>query len=315
MKIKPQLIARGLTALMAVSAAGCFWSHAAPPSETDQSLSPAPSPAPSPGPAPSGELTMAQRVDSAPDAQRDAAPARRYFYRLDIYQIAVPFGTISGNINFWRRIDEQCVDVATYDLLYKNGVRVGQAPMAEITTFKKYLDPSTDTHRTSINGAAAHGTELEQRKDLVEQTIMYYDAANNLWGRSYNRCSDVINLSFEPTPRKPGYCRIEICPVVRTARRRMEFTVLNNEEEIQVTHPENLYDLNLRADVAPGSFLIVGPSPDARRSTSVGRAFFTTDGPTSLTEQILLIVPHPYFVDDTGHIIYPSPTPAPGSAN
>jgi hypothetical protein len=292
-------------ASLALASAGCFWSH-----------DPAPAPTLAPGPAPAGEMTMSQRVDSpadsAADAQRDAAPPHHYFYRLDIYQIAVPFGTISANINFWRRIDEQCVDVATYDLLFKNGVRVGEAPLAEIETFKKYLDPSDNTHLTSVNGAAARGTELEQHKDLLEQTIMYYDRSNNLWGRSFNRCSNVVNLSFEPTPRKPGFCRVELCPVVRTARRRMEFTVLNNEEEIQVVHPENFYDLNLRADIAPGSFLIVGPSPEARRSTSVGHAFFTIDGPTSLTEQILLIVPHAYIVDDTGRSIYPAPT-APGN--
>src|SRR4051812_7697836 len=39
--------------------------------------------------------------------------------QMDVYQLSVPFGTVSKNEAFWKRIDEQCVDVATYDVIFK----------------------------------------------------------------------------------------------------------------------------------------------------------------------------------------------------
>lgn len=292
-----------LMALAAATACGCASNGDAPAAQ-----SPAPGGAVVPAAAGQPVMNLAQHVDADPG--RDAAPAQRFFYHVDIYQITIPFGTISGNLNFWKRIDEQCVDVATYDLLYKNGIRVGEARMEEFDHFKKFVDVPSNCHFTSVSGYDAHGMELEQRKDLIEQTIMHYDGQNQLWGRSFNRCTNVLDVSFESTPRKPGSLRIELCPVVRTVRKRMEFTVLNNERELQFVAPEMLYDLNLRADIPPTSFLIVAPSPDARRQTSVGRAFFTQDGATSLMEQILLIVPHAYVVDEKGEIIIPVTQPA-----
>ena len=54
-----------------------------------------------------------------------------------------------------------------------------------------------------------------------------------------------------------------------------------------------LYDLNLRADIPKDRFFIVMPSPAARGSLSVGRAFFMKQGHTEQLEQILLIIPRP----------------------
>jgi len=55
-------------------------------------------------------------------------------------RIAVPYGTLSGNEEFWKRIDEHSLDPGTYDLLYRSGVRVGQAPWAERTMLRARRD-------------------------------------------------------------------------------------------------------------------------------------------------------------------------------
>jgi len=54
--------------------------------------------------------------------------------------LQVPYGTVSRNEQFWKRVDEQCVDVGTYDLLFKNGVRVGQAPISEWDYFRQVME-------------------------------------------------------------------------------------------------------------------------------------------------------------------------------
>jgi hypothetical protein len=226
-----------------------------------------------------------------------AGDAAIYLY-LDIYQLTVPYGTISTNEEFWKRINEQSVDVTTYDLLFKNGIRVGQASTADWDYFKKIIDQNPATTQTStLTGAPGKVMELEIKKDVPAQTLFYFDSQNVLQGRSYDESDNLLAVSFEPAPRKLGTARITLCPMLRATRKRLQYTVLNDEREIQYVAAERLFDLNLCADVPPGNFLVVAPSIEARSATSVGRAFFTRDGQAERLEEIFLIVPHPFRVE------------------
>src|SRR5688572_27677852 len=69
----------------------------------------------------------------------DAAPARAPIVRLDVFRPILPLGAISRSEEFWKHIDEQRIDVGTYDLLRKNGWRLGIAPNAEWPYFRDIL--------------------------------------------------------------------------------------------------------------------------------------------------------------------------------
>jgi hypothetical protein len=238
-------------------------------------------------------VTMVQRVGPAPDGSpRDAAPVQTVFFQMDVYRLAVPLGTFSANEEFWKRMDEECVDPTTKDLLERNGIRVGQAPQSELSFFQKFMDDKPLMQRLSTLAPEARKIELEMRKDLPHQTIFRMDARRQNIGRDYDRSSNIINMSFEPAPRKPGCVRLTLCPMVRSHRKRFEFTPLNNENEIQYVEPELLYDLNLRVDIPKDRFFIVMPSATAD-SASVGAAFLIKQGHTDRQEEILLIIPHP----------------------
>ncbi len=237
-------------------------------------------------------------ADTGRDPPKDAPAPVRELFRIDVYQFTVPLGTLGRNENFWKRMDEQCVDVGTYDLLFKNGMRVGVAPMSEFDGIRKNITADATRRALSVTGTVARQVQLETRKDLIEETIFDFDATNQPIGRTYERCSNMLNLSFEPTPRKPGSVRVQLCPMVRTSRTHLEFSLLNEEREIQWVSPEAMYDLNLRADIPPGSFLILAPSAASDRLTSVGHAFLTEDGNTQRLEQVIVLVPLPMNADD-----------------
>jgi hypothetical protein len=240
----------------------------------------------------------ASEADPAHSPPRDAPGPVRELFRIDVYQFTAALGSLGRNEDFWKRIDEQCVDVGTYDLLFKNGVRVGVAPMSEFGTIRKHIDADATCHTMSVTGTIARQVQLETRKDLVEEIIFRFDQNNEPIGRTYDRCTNLLNLSFEPTPRKPGSVRVKLCPMVRSSRTELEFSLLNEEREIQWVSPEAMYDLNLRVDIAPDMFLIIAPSSDADRPTSVGNAFLTQDGPTERLEQVIVLVPRPLNADD-----------------
>ncbi|CAN5495692.1 hypothetical protein BH09PLA1_BH09PLA1_33940 [soil metagenome] len=236
-------------------------------------------------------MSMAQGALGAPaDAPRDAAPAQSIIFQVEVYRITVPFGTFAGNEAFWKRVDEQCVDPFTNDLLNRNGIRVGQAPLAELDFFRKFMEEKPVISKMTTTATEAPLVELEMRSDLPEQRISLF--APDLRMRDYDASSNVLNLSFQPAPRKPGCMRLTLCPMVRSHRKHFQYTVLNNETELKYISPEMFYDLNLRVDIPKDRFFVVMPSADARYETSVGRAFLTKDGPLDRYEQILLIVPH-----------------------
>ena len=240
-----------------------------------------------------GTATMSMS-HSGYDAPQDAPPQLTIVFQVDVYQLAVPFGTFSGNEEFWKRINEQCVDVATYDLLYKNGIRVGEAPLSEIQSFRKYIAEVTPAQRLSVTASDVRNVEVPMKKDLPEQVIFRFDEENKPIGHSYDRCENVMSIAFQPTPRKPGFLRLTLCPVVRSQKRVLQVNARNELQEFAFVNPERLYDLNLTADIPRDSFLIVTASTDAARNNSVGQAFLTLDGPAQRMEQVLLILPKPY---------------------
>ncbi len=229
----------------------------------------------------------------------DAAPAVPLVFHVEMFVLSVPDGTFAGNEEFWKRIDEQCVDVATSDLLQKNGIRVGVAPMGELEHFASFLDGIAPVQKLAIAGQQVKDAQIDMKLNIPEQAIFHYDKHNALIGKSFDRSDNILNVSFEPAPRKPGQLRLTLCPMVRALRKRMQFTQLNDTYEIQFVNPEMFYDLHFKADIPTDSFLIVTPSPDASRPSSVGNAFFIKNSPAERQEQVLIVVPQPYKVEQS----------------
>jgi hypothetical protein len=216
-------------------------------------------------------------------------------FNVELFVLSVPHGAISGNEQFWTHIVEQVFDVPTAELLDKNGIRVGVVGIDQIEQLARFLDEATPAQRLNIVGPEARDAEVVMNADLPEQVIFHFDGRNVAVGRSYDRCENVINLSFQPAPRKPGYLRLKLCPMVRTTRKRVVFTKLNDAYELQFISPETLYELNFRVDLPRDSFLVVAPSHSAiLRPTSVGGCFLFRNTPTERLEQVLIVIPQAY---------------------
>ena len=234
---------------------------------------------------------------SDPSRSPDGTPRgpRLSVAQLDIYQLVVPLGAISRSEEFWKHIDEQQVDVGTYDLLRKNGWRVGTAPSAEWAYFRDIIDayPASATPHgltAGVTGAPGH-MELSMKEKVDYQVLSYFDDENLLHNLSFDQCDNLLNISLQQVPRKPGEARVTLCPTVRSLRRRYEVNMRQQEREIRYVYPERLYDLNLQADIPSGHFLIIAPSPEVRWPTSLGAAFLVENGAAEQSEHVLLLVP------------------------
>ena len=247
-----------------------------------------------------GSIPPAPKVD-ADDARR-AIPV---VIALDVFHLVAPFGAISRNDDFWKRVDEDRVDVGTHDLLLKNGIRIGIGREADWPYFKGLLGryPSAKSARLRTPPGREGYLELAMRTNIPEQSILGIDDHNVDWGRSFEKCDDLLGISFIASRHNPGESIVKVCPIVRGLRRYFHVSVLNNEEtQVELDQPSQLYDMRLEALVPLNDFLIVAPSKQAELATSLGATFLTSDGKAEPLEHVLVIVPRPYRTDD--------PTPA-----
>lgn len=222
---------------------------------------------------------------------------------LDVYQLTVPYGAVSRSREFWKRVDETSVDVATYDLLQKNGFRVGVAPASEWSYFRSIIEKfPVVSKRSTVTSGGEGATEMSMRKGVEYQTLAYLTDDNALIVRTYERCENLINVAFQPAPRRPGQVRMTMCPAVRSTRRKFQVSVLNEETEYDYVQPERLYDLNLCADIPVEGFLVVAPSTLAKFSANLGTTFLVDEGATERVEHVLLMVPRQNKVQQVGRL-------------
>jgi hypothetical protein len=224
-------------------------------------------------------------------------------HHLDVYHLTLPLGAVSRSQEFWKRVDEQAIDVATYDLLQKNGFRVGLAPASEWAYFRGILEqyPAT-TDKATVTAGESGSIELVMKKGIDSEYLFYLSDDNTLRGRSYDRCENLLTVTFQAAPRKPGQVRITMCPVVRCTRGEFQISVTNAEHEYEYVRPERLYDLNLTCDVPTDGFLVVAPSTMAKWSATLGNAFLVDGGAAERFEHVLLMVPRPTRVTEVGPV-------------
>ena len=211
---------------------------------------------------------------------------------LSIYHLRVPLGTVSANDNFWKHVDEHALDVSTYDVLYKNGIRVGLAPMSDLDYFMKILDKNPiKSLPTDFAASGAKLIELPMKKGALDQVLYDFDLKNTMTVRSFEECDNIFCVEFSPAPRKAGDVRVSFCPMVRTLRKRLVATGDIDTREVEYKSPEKYFQLNLRTDIPLDSFLIIGPSPESKSSMSLGHAFLMQGGETEQQEDVLIVIP------------------------
>jgi hypothetical protein len=222
----------------------------------------------------------------------DPPPMFRPQVNLSIFRYSAPAGTVSRSESFWKRVEEQAIAVDTYDALFKNGLRVGRAPLADIDYFMKLLERSGAEQAPAVFAApGVKDLQLPMKRGVSDQIIADFDLHNVMTTRSYEDCDDIFVVDFQLAPRKNGDVRVSVSPVVRTLRKRLIPINDTDTREIEYRPVETYFHLNLKTDIPLDSFLIVAPSPEAHSRWSLGNAFLMRDGATEKLEEILLIIP------------------------
>lgn len=235
-----------------------------------------------------------------PKSERDAPRNMLIVFRLECYQLKLPRGAVSQNEEFWKRMNEQCVNDAIYRQLFLNGMRVGTAPFSEWDYIKNIIQQNPGSARTMATvGAEMKNIELEMKKGIVSQNIFAFDQTSTLVGRTYERCNNLLSISYQKAPRKLGEVRLSVAPTVRSMVKRLMYTALNNELEVEYAKPTSYY-LGLIVDIPVDHFLVLSPSSESQNITSLGKAFLVEDAPSEQFETVLVFLARPFRAEEPG---------------
>jgi hypothetical protein len=231
--------------------------------------------------------TRPEIQNTSPSA--DPPAAFRRVVTLTVFQCSVRAGSLSRNDNFWKHADENAVDVSTHDILDRNGIRVAVAPLKDFDYFAKYLDIDPRSAKPPIYAApGVKPFEIMMKHAVPGQILYYFDLDGNMPIRGYDNCDNIFCVEFQPAPRKADAVRVGLCPMVRSARKRLRAT---GDGEIAYVSDERYFDLNLQADLPIDQFLIVAPGSEAKAPMSIGNAFLVHEGNTQKYEDVILIIP------------------------
>jgi len=262
----------------AACAGGCLRFAAAPPATLPSTMPAAATVAPA------APVRTARPADPAPFAQPVAS--------LLVRQFGVPWGTASANDAFWKRVDEQILDISIHDLLQKNGLRLGSAAVADYEHLRAMLERGPARARPEVFVAPGVKTvNLPMKQGVGEQTVYFFDRRNEFSLRSHDDSDNIMVLEFGLSPRLADHVRVGLMPMIRSLRRRLVAAGDVHVREIEVRQDERYFDLGVRIDVPLDRMLILAPSPEAANSMSLGHAMLVHDGDTAKIETVIIIVP------------------------
>ncbi len=205
---------------------------------------------------------------------------------LDIYQITVPYGSISGDDRFWKHIDEDHIDRRGSLSVYceNNGIRYGEGfRTGEWKYFESIMEREGATFQKSTMSRVKKGSlDFPLRGTALSRK---QSSSSTRWTKSWKHPASLttsVTIFFRcPSSRRPdgpAIRELPVCPVVRNLIKEIRPSPLNEPRSYEWFNREHLYDLRLREDVPQDHFLVIAPASLANLPNNLGHTFLIRTG-------------------------------------
>lgn len=217
----------------------------------------------------------------------DARKTAQQFFQLQIFQLAVPEGSISHNDAFWKPMDETFLGLWQHDVLHKNGIRVGKAALTELASIQGQLDDA-ERSNSQLVGTQAKNFEIELRRGIDHETVFSFNKSGLSEGHDFSSVDNLFMIGFRQVPRHPERVFLDLAPAVREQQQKLVMEA-DMPKWVQM---KTLYDVGIHTELGVNECIVVAPSSVAvNTSTSVGRVFMMEERPAARVELVLVIVP------------------------
>ncbi len=210
-----------------------------------------------------------------------------------IYQIRLPIGTFSNNKKIWKILHPAVGSRGAIALLHANGIRAGQAKIPAWHKIYKLIHnasgATTSTTYCQTSGLAK--LLVTVRKDIRRELIFYHQLNGRAVLRSYHDCDNIFVLAMHINTKTKSTV-VELQPAVNVGtvsfRRGPHAMGLTAG-----THPDlhAFANLQIKADIPPGRFLVLCPWHARQHPFSMGSQFLSDTTHIPPRQTVLIMVP------------------------
>ena len=195
----------------------------------------------------------------------------------------------------WNYLDEEPVALRSKPLVL-NGLRVGLGTPETWDDVQEVLKELTSkaVKIADLKSYFGHTSPLVVRRQRPQQTIFTYSETNRLTGHDYPAGDNILLLQPLINRYEKSSIILTVQPQIRTTKHYSSFAIRDGVRTLVDQPRIYTFDPITFSLVIPGNhFLVIGPGPMSKRTSSVGYNFMTTQKEGVLFDKLLILKPIP----------------------
>ncbi|MFQ5461668.1 MAG: hypothetical protein ACE5E5_03475 [Phycisphaerae bacterium] len=212
---------------------------------------------------------------------------------FDVLRVELPEDAVRHSRKVWNHVDSLRLDAQVASRLARNGIRVGAGtPDAwpAIEAIFNAAGAAVSRSRLTADAGALMSVVLGTIEE--PESFFFYDFDNRLVGKTFDRGEKTLNLENIILRELGG--RVDLALSFEIRHDAGDFRWDKTREGITAvpTVERHVFGTTrVSLALAPGEFVVVGPSDEAENEYLVGGRFFLGDSDGNPRETMLCIVP------------------------
>jgi hypothetical protein len=244
------------------------------------------------GPGLASNITAAEPIRLADSTKKVDLKDKLVVIRCKVCVLELPINSASTSEELWNYLDQERVQCLSGASLPLNGMRVGIGRSGNWPEISGILNRLTGKQLKQISGIMVpnKGSPIVLKDNQPEQTIFLVNADQTLSGADYPPGKNLLTFLCTINQQDPGKIMLTAVPQISTAQRNMSFEQDNSIVEFR---PEYLTfsPLTFRSVLSDNDIVVVGPSSQALRDSSLGHHFLIGQKDGVDVEILLVLIP------------------------
>lgn len=213
---------------------------------------------------------------------------------FQVLRVRAGKGAFSESGKIWNALDEEAFAATTRALLRKNGLRLGVGKLASWPQIKAILDAEEveiSTNQQIVRNGLPLTVEIDPQ--MRDQTLFLFREDGTMAGRTYASSRMVLRIEYFIPLTDADAVVIDVMPEIVLPFSRPRPTLGPGgwvQEEIQQT-TRPLRELASRAQMAPETFLAIGPSGTSHQGHLAGSLLLCEEIDGQVFESMYFITP------------------------
>lgn len=221
---------------------------------------------------------------------------------FEVLRVDVPVLGMRHALKVWNHVDETQSDPRLTALLARNGLRVGTAS-ADAWPALRVLFDTNQAKSLLAKHVVQSGSPLSMRLgEMAEGEVVFsYRRDGRLVGQTFPGGTKFLHIDYALDPEDPTRTLIKATPEVRRFSEEKHWQTIDGRVQDVPRYEGRVFeDLSAELAVAPGQFLVIGPSESAANRSLIGGQFLTTDENNVTYETVICVTPHAVRVEAAG---------------